>query len=122
MHLTMAAVKSLEDETTVVLSARLINSVRSLEDFPSEFGDINILRIFLFSSSCMGLTILLVGLGEFELEATEEMLSTEGFLSPSLPSKCLCPLVLGERLTELVASSKSAVSEAKDICGVRKLV
>ena len=106
----------------MVLSARLINSVRSLEDFPSEFGDINILRIFLFSSSCMGLTILFVGLGEFELEATEEMLSTEGFLSPSLPSKCLCPLVLGERLTELVASSKSAVSEAKDICGVRKLV
>ena len=55
------------------------------------------------------------------LEAAEVRLSTEGFLSPSLPKKNLCPEVLGDKAAELVASRRSAVSEAKDICGVRKL-
>ena len=47
------------------------------------------------------------------LEATEEMLRTEGFLRPSLPRKFLWPVVLGERV--FPASSRSTVSEAKDI-------
>ena len=48
----------------MVLSARLMNSLIFLFGFLSELGEINILRIFLFSSSCMGLTDLFEGFGE----------------------------------------------------------
>ena len=106
----------------MVWSARIMNSLMSFEDFLSELGEINIFRIFRFSSSCSGpgLTDLLLAQGELVLEATEERLNTEGFLSPNFSRKFLCgaAVVVGERL-QGVTSSRSAVSEAKDICGVR---
>ena len=50
----------------IVLSARLINSFIFFDGVLSEFGEINIWRIFLFSSSCMGLTGLFEGFGDVE--------------------------------------------------------
>ena len=92
-----------------------MKSFISLLGFLSEFGEINIFKIFLFSSSCIGLAALL-RLGEAEpgLDATEERLKIDGFRRVSLLRK---PLGVGlEGISmEVGFSINSAVSELKDI-------
>merc|ERR1719225_1286420 len=94
----------------------------------SDTGEISIFRILRFSSSAIGLTDLLLGIGDVEpwLEAALEMLRTLGFRTVSLPRRlALCAARLpgevagcecGWRLLLLSSlSSSSAVSEATDI-------
>ena len=55
----------------MVLSARLMNSVMFLvaaAGLRSDTGEINIFRILRFSSSAIGLTDLLLGIGDVEPE------------------------------------------------------
>ena len=55
----------------MVLSARLMNSVMLLvaaAGLRSDTGEINIFRILRFSSSAIGLTDLLLGIGDVEPE------------------------------------------------------
>ena len=91
--------------------------------FLSVLGEISIFKIFLFSSSCIGLAALLIGLGDAELglDAADDMLNIEGFLIVSFPRKLLGVGLDGASPVSGLSSS-SIMSELKDIWGVRKLV
>ena len=99
-----------------------MKSFISLLGFLSELGDINIFKIFLFSSSCIGLAARLIGFGDTEpgLEPTEERLRIEGFRMVNLLRKLLGVGLEGTSV-EVGLSSNSAMSEVNDIWCVKKL-
>ena len=98
-----------------------MKSFISLLGFLSELGDINIFKIFLFSSSCIGLAARLIGFGDAEpgLEPIEERLRIEGLRMVNLLRKLLGVGLEGTSVVGL--SSNSAMSEVNDIWCVKKL-
>ena len=99
-----------------------MKSFKSLLGFLSELGDINIFKIFLFSSSCIGLAACLMGFGDAEpgLEPTEERLRIEGLRMVNLLRKLL-GVGLDGISVDIGLSSNSAMSELNDIWCVKKL-